>query len=677
MNNPLLELWDTPHETPPFHLIESKHFKPAIEEAIRSALSEVHSISENIEKPTFGNTLAALEKCGEKLERISSVLFNLNSAETTKEIQEAAREISPLLVRFSNDITLNGKLFARIKSLFDSKASHNLNTEQEMLLEKVYRNFILGGAGLDKKDRDRFRKISEELSQLTLKFEENVLDETNSFELHLTDINDLCGLPPDTIEMSSQEAKKRKKEGWIFTLNQPSYIPFMQFSDRRDLREKMYRAYTSRSFHGDEKDNRSLVTRIVNLRLETARMLGFRNYAEMVLGDRMADDPVKVQNFLNNLFDASRNAAVRDYKNLADFAKNGGLQDVPERWDWPYFSERLKKARYNIDDEILKPYFALDNTRNAIFGLASRLFGMKFRKNNDIPVYNQEVSAWEVFDEGDNLLSILFLDHHPRKGKSGGAWMTTYRSQRSEKGKRIIPFVSLVTNFTRPTSEKPSLLTFNELITFLHEFGHALHGMLSQCTYESLAGTNVARDFVELPSQFMENWAFEKEWLDSWAVHYKSGEKIPADIILRIKEASAFNEGYACSRQLGFGFLDMAWHTVTEPVGNDVRKFESEAMSKTEMFPEVDTANLSCSFTHLFGGEYAAGYYGYKWAEVLDADAFYFFKESGLFNSEVAESFRKNILEKGGSDKPMNLYLAFRGREPSPEAFIDRSGLNV
>ena len=677
MLNPLLQKWDTPHETPPFHLISTCHFKPAIEDAIRSAACEIKAITENTELPSFENSIAALDRSGEKLGLISAVLFNLNSAETSKELQSSAQEISPLLARFSNDITLNEKLFSRIKAVFDTMDNLDLSKEQRMLVEKKYRGFILGGAGLNEKDKSRFREISEELSKLTLRFEENVLDETNSFELHTTDHLDLAGLPEDLAEMASMEAKKRKKVGWVFTLNYPSYIPFMQYSEKRELREKMLRAYSSRAFHNDEKDNRSLVSRIVNLRLETARLLGFSNYAEMVLGDRMAENPEKVELFLDNLYSASHDAAIRDFGNLRGFASKLGHADRIERWDWAYYSEKLKKARYDIDDETLKPYFSLDKVREAVFGLASQLYGLRFTRNDSIPVYHHEVIVYEVFDRDNSLSGILYLDFHPREGKNGGAWMTAFREQRVEKGKRIIPFISIVSNFSRPTSVNPSLLTFNELTTFLHEFGHALHGMLSQCTYESISGTNVSRDFVELPSQFMENWAFEQEWLDTWAVHFKTGEKIPHEIIKKIRDASTFNEGYACNRQLGFSFLDMAWHTITNPFGGDINDFENRAMLKTELFPISESLNMSCSFTHLFGGGYAAGYYGYKWAEVLDADAFQYFRESGIFNPEVAESFRKNILEKGESDKPMNLYMKFRGREPSLDAFLERSGLKL
>jgi peptidyl-dipeptidase Dcp len=675
MVNPLLEHWDTPWEAPPFHLIQIPHYKPAIEEAIKIALGEIDLITADPDPPTFENTVAALDRCGQKLGRISAILFNLNSAETSKELQAAAQEISPLLTRFSNDISMNGALFARIKTVRNSVDSAGLTMEQKMLLEKKYRGFMLGGAELNDLDKQRFREISEELSKLTLKFEENVLDETNAFELHLEDQGDLDGLPPGIVEMAAMEAKKRNKTGWVFTLNYPSYIPFMQYSEKRNLREKMLRSYASRSFRNNEKDNRALVARIVNLRLETARLLGFANFAEMALADRMAETPRKAESFLDDLYSASHEAAGRDYRNIAGFAAGMGHNDRIERWDLAFWSEKLKKEKHKIDDEILKPYFPLDKVTDAIFSLCNRLFGLRFERSNSIPVYHEEVIVYEVFDRDDSLLSILYTDFHPRPGKNGGAWMTSYRDQWRDGGQRIIPLVSIVANFSRPTLSDPSLLTFGELTTFLHEFGHALHGMLSDCSYEGLSGTNVARDFVELPSQFMENWAFEKEWLDTWAIHHRTGEKIPAELIERIRDAATFNEGYACSRQLGFALLDMAWHTITEPFSGDIKEFEVRAMNRTEMFPVDNTLNMSCSFTHLFSGGYAAGYYGYKWAEVLDADAFRHFSESGLFNPEVADSFRKNILERGESERPMDLYIRFRGREPSMDAFLERNGL--
>jgi peptidyl-dipeptidase Dcp len=675
MSNPLLQEWNTPFDTPPFRIIETAHFKPAVEEAVKSATEEIIAIADDPVLPTFDNTIGALDRSGETLGKITSILFNLNSANTNDSLQKVTQEVSPLLTRFSNDITLNEKLFERIVNIFNNKETSGLSIEQKILVERKYRNFILGGAGLKEDEKTRFREISEELSTLSLKFEENVLEETNSWELHITDKTDLTGLPESLIEMASMEAERRKKQGWVFTLHFPSYIPFMQYSERRVLREKMLKAYSSRAFRGNESDNRDKVLKIANLRLEIAKMLGFRNFAEMVLGDRMADTPEKVDKFLEELYLTSKTAAYRDFDNIRIFAEECGHTGLIERWDWAFYSEKLKKKLYDIDDEILKPYFPLEKVETAIFSLATTLYGISFSINKKIQVYHPEVKTFEVYDHDGSFLAILYLDYHPRPGKNGGAWMTSYRDQRNENGTDIRPFISIVANFTIPTDTRPSLLSFNELTTFLHEFGHALHGMLTKCTYESLSGTNVARDFVELPSQFMENFAFEKEWLDTWATHYVTGEKLPVEIISKIKEASAFNEGYACYRQLSFSFLDMAWHTIISPVNTDISDFESVAMAKTDLFPPIEGLNMSASFGHIFGGGYAAGYYGYKWSEVLDADAFSYFIETGTFNSDIANSFRKYILEKGGTEKPHDLYVRFRGKEPSIDALLKRSGL--
>ncbi len=675
INNPLLAEWKTPFGTPPFHLFLPEHFRQASEEAIKSAEVEVKKLSENTEIPTFKNTIAALDNAGEKLGNISSVLFNLNSAETNKELQAAARDVSPLLTRFSNDITLNERLFSRIKAVYESRENLNLTKEQKMLTEKKYRNFLLGGAGLKIDRKKRFREISEELSTLTLKFDENVLEETNAFELHITDINDLQGLPESAKEMAAMEASSRGKAGWIFTLHFPSYIPFMQYSEKRDQRQKMLMAYSSRGYRNNASDNREIILRIVNLRLEVSKILGFKNFAAMTLGDRMADTPEKVEKFLEELYVASKKGAMRDFKNLSLFAKESGHTGNIERWDWAFYAEKLRRKLYNIDDEVLKPYFSLESVEKAVFGLAISLYGLRFVQNKSVAVYHPEVKTFEVYDGNDTFLALLYTDYHPRQGKSGGAWMTSYREQKKKNGKDTRPLISIVTNFTRASETRPSLLSFTELTTFLHEFGHALHGMLTKCTYESLSGTNVARDFVELPSQFMENYAFEKKWLDSWAKHFQTGENIPESIISKIKEASTFNEGYACYRQLGFGFLDMSWHTATKPVVTDISMFERNAMSKTELFPLIEGTNMSASFGHIFGGGYAAGYYGYKWAEVLDADAFSYFQEKGIFNKETAASFRKNVLEKGGTEKPSELYRRFRSKDPSIEPLLIRSGL--
>lgn len=674
MNNPLLTEWNTAYKLPPFELIKPEHFKPAIEESIVVAKKEIDRISGNNEPPSFENTIEALDCAGIKLDDISSILFNLNSAETNRELQAVAQEVSPLLSAFSDDITLNPVLFSRIKSIYDKRQSLDLDEEQVMLLKKTYRNFIKGGAALNEKDRERFRKINKELATLSLRFEENVLEETNAFFLHIKDEEDLDGLPEGIVEAAADEALNSGREGWLFTLHFPSYIPFMQYSSRRNLREKMFRAYSSRAYRKEKNDNRDIVRRIVNLRREKALLMSYANYAEFILDDRMLDSPHRVMEFLEDLYGASRKFAIRDLRELSDFAAGNGLTGRLEKWDWAYYSEKLKKKRYDIDDETLRPYFRLDEVEKAIFRLAFSLYGLRFEEREDLPRYHKDVKTFAVKDSSGNHLSLLYLDYYPRKGKSGGAWMTTYRDQYHLEGADIRPLISLVTNFSKPSSTRPALITHNELTTFMHEFGHALHGMLSRCRYRSLSGTSVARDFVELPSQLMENWAYEKEWLDSWARHYITGEKIPADLIQKIKEAMTFNEGYACNRQLSFAFLDMAWHTLEKDAGADINEFEMAAMKKTELLPTVAGSNMSCSFGHLFSGGYAAGYYGYKWSEVLDADAFSLFMEKGIFDGDTANSFRRNILEKGGSAEPMDLYHRFRGREPSLEAFLQRSG---
>ena len=674
MNNPLLTEWKSDFNLPPFDSIKPSHFKPAIEKFIEMAREEISTITDNDEPPTFENTIEALDNTGIRLDEVSSILFNLNSAETNRDIQSAAMDVSPLLSRFTNDITLNRNLFKRVEEIYSKASASDLNTEQRMLLRKTYRNFINGGAGLEESRRDRFRQINEELASLSLKFEKNVLEETNAFYLHITESDDLEGLPEGIIEAAHEEAVNSGREGWIFTLHYPSYIPFMQYSAKRNLREKMYRAYSSRAFLKKRNDNRDIVKKIINLRKEKATLLGFSNYAEYVLQDRMLDTPEKVNNFLDELYNASRDSALRDKRELIEFAIQNGLKGGMEKWDWAYYSEKLKKNKFDIDDETLRPYFNLEKVENAIFKLASDLYGLQFKYEKDLPRYHDDVKTYIVKDNNDKHLALLYLDYYPRKGKSSGAWMTAYRDQYIKDGKDRRPVISIVTNFSKPSSKRPALITHNELTTFMHEFGHALHGMMTKCNYRSLSGTNVSRDFVELPSQIMENWAYEKEWLDSWARHYKTGEKIPAELILKIKESMVFNEGYACSRQLGFGFLDMAWHTLEKNIETDIDEFEQGIMIKTELLNHVEGSNMSCSFGHLFAGGYAAGYYGYKWSEVLDADAFSLFSERGIFDIKTADSFRENILEKGGSEEPMELYRKFRGQEPSINALLLRSG---
>jgi peptidyl-dipeptidase Dcp len=672
--NPLLQEWNTPFNIAPFALIRPEHFKPAVEQAIEMAREEINEIVANTAAPDFSNTVETLERAGEVLNRITPILFNLNSSDTTPELQAAAREVSPLLTGFANDISLNPELFRKVREVYEVRNTLDLNPEQEILLDRKYKGFVRGGAALNDEDKEIFRAVTIELSTLSLQFEENVLAETNDFTLHLTSEDEFSGLPEGVREAAAELAREKGMDGWLFTLHAPSYVPFMQYSDRRDLREKIFRAYTVRAFRGNEHDNRTLVTRIADLRLQLAKILGFSDYASYALEERMASTPTEVHGFLEELLKASLPAGRRDLDDVEQYALSHGHPGRVERWDWAYWSEKLRLERFNIDDEALRPFMPLEKVREAVLGLATRLYGLTFTKNSEIPVYNTEVTSYEVHDGIKGIIAILMLDFHPRKGKGGGAWMTGFREQSRENGKRIIPVVSLVMNFTRSTPARPSLLSHSEMNTFLHEFGHALHGMLSDCNYESLSGTNVRRDFVELPSQIMENWAWEKEWLDTWAAHYLTGEKIPDKILTKLKESVTYNEGYSCMRQLGFGLLDMEWHTLEEPFTGEIIAFERAAMAPAEILPPADGACMSVSFAHLFSGGYAAGYYGYKWAEVLDADAFSLFRERGIFDRETAGSFRHNILERGGSREPDELFRAFRGREPSIEALIERSG---
>jgi len=674
-NNPLLQDFKTPHETAPFAEIKNEHFLPAFKEAINIGEAEVKNIVENPDAPTFENTVEALERAGRLLNRTAGVFFNLLHAETNDELQKLAQEVSPLLTKFENDITLNPELFARIKAVYNLKGEFNLTVEQQTLLEETYLNFERKGANLSEEKKEQFRKISTELAQLTLKFGENVLKETNKYEKHITDKSRLSGLPESLLEAAAAKAKSKGKEGWIFDITMPVYQPLMKYADDRELREELFMAYMSKSFKGDELDNRENIKKIVNLRLELARLLGYNNYAGYVLERKMAQNTKGVYQLLDELFDASAGVAKKEKAEVEAFARELGFNDEIMPWDWSYYSEKLKIKKFELDDEKLKPYFELNRVIDGVFGLATSLYGITFKPNKEIPVYHEEVVPYEVYDEDGEFLSVLYTDFHPRPGKQGGAWMNDFKGQWKEDGKNSRPHIAIVMNFTRPTETKPALLTFREVETFMHEFGHALHGMLANATYSALSGTNVYHDFVELPSQIMENWAVEKDFLDRFAEHYETGEKIPADLVERIKTSGNYLEGYQTLRQLSFGYLDMAWHTQQQPFNDDVKSFEEAAWKKTQIFPKVEGTCMSTQFGHLFAGGYAAGYYGYKWAEVLDADAFSLFREKGLFNREVATSFRKNILEKGGTEHPMTLYKRFRGKEPTVDALLERGGL--
>ena len=674
-SNPFLTEWHTPHQTPPFQEIKHEHFIPAIDATLQEAKDEVDKIINSSDRPTFQNTIVALEVCGERLERVTSVLFNLNSAETDDTIQAITREVSPKLSEFSNYISLNENLFSKLKTVYLQRDQLKLNSEELQLLEKKYLGFVRSGANLEGEAKKRYAEITTELSQLSLQFSENILAETNGYQLIITDPNDLAGLPESEIEAAAQMAKAKEKEGWLFTLHGPSFTGFMKYADSQKLREEMYRAYTSRGFHSNDKNNEEIIRKIVNLKLEKANLLGFKTHAEYVLAERMAENPQRVNDFLHQLHEASRAAAQKEFAEVHEFARNNGLKGPLQRWDWSYYSEKLKNASYGFDEQQVKPYFQLEKVRDGVFNLATLLYGLTFRENKEIPVYHPDAKAYEVHDFDGSFLSVLYLDFFPREGKSGGAWMNDLRPESKVNEKVVHPVITIVCNFTKPTDTRPSLLTFNEVTTLLHEFGHALHGMLANTVYPSLSGTNVYRDFVELPSQIMENWGTQKEWLDQFAVHYETGEKIPAELVQKLIDAENFQAGYASERQLSFGFNDMAWHSITQPMNGDIVEFEQAAIAPTELFASVEGSCLSTAFSHIFAGGYAAGYYGYKWAEVLDADAFSVFKTNGIFDKVTATSFRKNILEKGGTEHPMKLYKAFRGQEPSIEPLLERSGL--
>lgn len=679
MNNPLLETFDTA----PFSKIENKHFLPAISQLIEETKAEIDKIISNYEVPTFENTVEALEFTGEKLDRASSIFFNLNSAETNEEIQKIAQEVSPMLTEFSNDILLNEKLFERIKSVYEQRESLELSGEQQMLLEKKYKSFSRNGANLSEEKKKELRKIDTELSKLKLTFGENVLAETNKFELHITDKEDLSGLPDGVIEAASQTAGEKGKEGWIFTLDHPSYVPFLTYADNRELRKKMAIAFGAKGFHNDELDNQQNVLQIVRLRHNRANLLGYNSHAHFVLEERTAETPEKVKSFLNELLEKAKPAAKKEFEELTAFAKELDGIDRLEKWDGAYYSEKLKQQRFNLDDEKLKPYFELKNVIKGVFTVAEKLYDLHFEEVDNIDKYHPDVKTYEVKDGKGNLVAIFYADFHPRAGKRNGAWMTSYKSQNIKNGKNDRPHISIVCNFTKPvlsraegtTASKPSLLTFNEVTTLFHEFGHALHGMLANTHYPSLSGTSVYWDFVELPSQILENWCYEKETLELFATHYKTGEVIPMEYVKKIKESATFQEGMATLRQLSFGLLDMGWHGQNPSGITDVKDFEVATFADTQLYPDVLENCMSTSFSHIFQGGYSAGYYSYKWAEVLDADAFAYFKEKGIFNKEVANKFKDFVLSQGGTQDPMELYIKFRGQKPDPEALLKRAGL--
>ncbi|VAV84110.1 Dipeptidyl carboxypeptidase Dcp [hydrothermal vent metagenome] len=681
--NPLNQYFSTPCNTAPFSKIKTEDFLPAFKKAITKAKAEIDAIVNNPDAPNFENTLEALDFSGQELNRISSIFFNLNSAETNDAIQKIAQDVSPLLSEFSNDIALNEKLFQRVKAVYNMKDTLDLTEEQKTLLITNYKSFSRNGANLPEDEKEKLRKIDKELSQLKLKFGEHVLAETNNFEMLITNESDLSGLPDGAKEAAKQLAESKRKKGWLFTLDYPSYIPFMTYADNRELRKTLSLAFGSKAFKGDALDNQDIVLKIVKLRYERAQLLGYKTHAHFVLEERMAKTPEKVQEFLNDLLEKAKPAAEREFANLQDFAKELDGVDTLQKWDSAYYSEKLKQKLFSLDDEQLKPYFKLENVIQGVFTVAHKLYDLNFEEIHDIDTYHDDVLTYKVTDKNGDLVSIFYADFFPREGKRNGAWMTSFKPQYIKDGKNERPHVSIVCNFTKPvlsvaegaTKSKPSLLTFNEVTTLFHEFGHALHGMLANTTYQSLSGTSVYWDFVELPSQILENWCYEKDALELFAKHYETGEIIPMELIKKIKESSTFHEGMQTLRQLSFGLLDMGWHGLDPSNIKDVKQHEINAFKDTQLYPDIKENCMSTAFSHIFQGGYSSGYYSYKWAEVLDADAFEYFAEKGIFNKTVANKFKENVLSKGGTEDPMVLYKRFRGQEPKPEALLKRAGL--
>lgn len=669
-----LKKFETKYNTAPFNKIKLSDYKEAFKKTIELAKEEIDTIVKNPKTPNFSNTIEALDYSGEALDRLSNIFFNLNSAETSDEMQKIAQEVSPLLTAFSNDIALNEDLFKRVKAVYDQKDTLNLTTEQATLLDKKFKGFSRNGALLNEEDKLKLREIDTELAKLKLTFGENVLAETNNYQLHVTNETDLKGLPDGAKEMAASLAKSKNLEGWVFTLDFPSYLPFVTYVENRELRKEIAIAAGKKSFQNNEFDNKENVKRIVELRHKRANLLGYQSHSHFVLEERMAQNPEKVQSFLNDLLEKAKPAAQKEFAELTAFAKELDGIDQLEKWDGAYYSEKLKQKLFSLDDELLKPYFKLENVLNGAFTIAEKLFGITFKEVFDIDKYHEDVQTFEVLDFEGQLVAVFYSDFFPRKGKRNGAWMTSFKPQYIKDGINERPHVSIVCNFTPPTETKPSLLTFNEVTTLFHEFGHALHGMLANTTYPSLSGTSVYWDFVELPSQVMENWCYEPEALALFAKHYETGEIIPQQYVEKIKESASFLEGMATLRQLSFGILDMTYHGKSQTIA-DVKAFEKQAMEIASLYPDVEENCMSTSFSHIFQGGYSSGYYSYKWAEVLDADAFAYFQEKGIFNTEVATKFKDNVLSKGGTELPMELYKKFRGQEPKVEALLKRAGL--
>lgn len=674
--NPFFKDYNTQFGVPPFDKIQSEHYMPAFLRGIEEKRADIDRIVNSKEKPTFDNTIAALEKSGKLLDKVSYVFYNLSSAHTNDEIRKIEKEVAPLISKLNDDINLNEKLFSRIKSIYESKSNLNLSPEQARTLELYYKGFVRGGANLNDADKQKLRTINEKLSLLTIRFGENVLNETNEFQMFLTKEEELTGLPESVKAAAAEEATRAGKQGqWLFTVQKTSWIPFLQYSERRDLREKLLKAYVNMGGNDNKNDNRKILAEIAKLRVEKAKLLGYKTHADYVLEMNMAKTPDKVNELLNKLWVPALKNAVMEAEELQKMIDREGGNFKLQAWDWWYYAEKLRKEKYDLDEEELRQYFKLENVRDGAFLLANKLWGITFEERNDIPKYHPDVQTFEVKDADGSHIGVFLVDYHPRASKRGGAWMNAYRKQSKVDGINT-PIVCNVCNFTKPTGDKPALLNFDEVTTLFHEFGHALHGLLSDCVYPTVSGTSVPRDFVELPSQIMENWAGEKEMLKLYARHYKTGELIPDELIQKIENSAKFNQGFVTTEYLAAAFLDMDWHTLTEPVELDADKFEEESLTKIGMINEIYVRYRSPSFRHIFSGGYSAGYYSYIWSGVLDADAFEAFKQKGLFDKETATKYREYILSKGGSADPMELYIKFRGAEPNIVPLLKRRGLD-
>jgi peptidyl-dipeptidase Dcp len=683
--NPLLQNFNTKYNSAPFNEIKEEQYLPAFKELIEISKKEIDEIANNPEEPTFSNTIEALAYSGEQLDTVSSIFFNLNSAETNDEIQKIAQEVSPLLSEYSSQISQNETLFNRIKKVFDEKENYSLNEEQQILLNETYKGFVRNGALLNDEDKKKLEKINMDLSLKSLQFGQNVLAETNNYFKHIVDKKDLAGIPEAILAQFAEEAKERNLEGYVITLQYPSYVPFITYCENRELRKELALENGKKAFKNNEFNNQNLIKEIISLKQQKAEILGYGNYAEYVLEERMAKSPAKVFEFLNELLEKATPFAQKEIEELKTLAKADGIEEM-QGYDHAFYAEKLRKAKYDIDDEELKPYFQLDKVEEAVFGLANKLFGLEFVEISDVQKYHPEIKTYEVNEvakpatnnhhPSTNFKALLYADYHPRKGKRAGAWMTSFKSQKIENGENIRPHISVVCNFTKPTAEIPSLLTFQEVTTLFHEFGHALHGILANTQYPNLSGTSVKWDFVELPSQFLENYCYEPEFLKTFAKHYQTGEILSDEKIHKISESKNFMEGYQTLRQLGFGILDMTYHSeiakLLDVKSFDVKKFEDETTAKTNLYPKNTETAMSTSFSHIFQGGYSAGYYSYKWAEVLDADAFQYFKENGIFNPEIAAKY-KILLSSGGTKDPMELFVDFRGSEPKVESLLKRA----